>query len=90
MTTATINIKGTDFGAANTYQEFAIPVRYFTSGDRQFMKVSFHNQSDATIWVDSVTFFTAGVPVQPTYTWTLPDGAYRGEGVWVRTCRSVC
>ena len=88
-TAGTINIKGTDFGAANTYQEFAIPVRYFTQGDSQFMKITFHNQSDATVWVDAVTFFTAGIPVQPTYTWTLPDGSYRGEGVWVRYSSST-
>ena len=88
-TSATINIKGTDFLAANTYQEFAIPVRYFTHDDRKFMQVSFHNLSDATVWVDAVTFFTAGVPVQPTYTWNIPDGSYRGEEVWVRYANST-
>jgi len=31
-----------------------------------------------------VTFFTAPVPAQPEYTWPVPGGNYRGQGVWVR------
>lgn len=79
-------IRGTDFQAAGVYQEFALPF-YFESpppGESNFLILDFQAASSQTVYIDAVTFFTAPVPAQSAYTWPVPGGNYRGQGVWVR------
>lgn len=77
-----ISIKGTDFTSANAYQEFAFP---FTSpANDEFLFFEVWRSGSADITFDAVTIFTPSIPVQPSYTWNVPGGNYRGQGVWVR------
>ncbi len=75
-------LNANDFAQANAYQEFALPFTF--PGDETFLIINFDMQSDVDVWVDAVTFFTAPVPIQPEYTWQVPGGNYRGQGIWVR------
>ncbi len=78
-----VSIKGTDFSAANVYQEFALPFTFSSSGDG-FLEFMFTRSGSAEISVDAVTVFTTAQAVQPSVTWTPPGATYRGQGVWVR------
>ncbi len=77
-------INGTDFAAAGTYQEFAVPFYYTTSNDDAFLEFVFSLSGSATVDVDAVTIFTPAIPFASTYTWNVPGARYRGQGVWVR------
>jgi hypothetical protein len=81
---APISIRGTDFTAAGQYQEFAVPFTFSTDPNFQFLTFEFSASGSATVWVDAITVFTAPQTFTPTYTWNVPGGHYRGQGVWVR------
>lgn len=88
-TSTSHEIKGSDFHAANQYQEFAIPFQYQKDPDRPFLifQVSRNNSpaNPATVTFDAVTIFTAGQSFDPLRTtWRVPGGHYRGQGIWVR------
>lgn len=78
----TRHLRGTDFHQPNVYQEFALPFTFASAED--FLIVNFSTLSSAVVAVDTVTIFTAPIPVTETYTWNIPGGSYRGRGVWVR------
>jgi len=46
--------------------------------------MSFTMHGSANVYVDTVTFFSQPVPVQSSYTWSVPGGNYRGQGIWIR------
>lgn len=80
-----LSIKGTDFKIAGQYQEFAVPFHYATSSDDMFMIFSFSLSGNANVWVDGVTIFTTYYPLNgSSFTWNVPGGHYRGQGIWVR------
>jgi hypothetical protein len=82
---ANLSIKGTDFKIAGQYQEFAVPFHYSTSVDDMFMIFSFGLSGSANVWVDGVTIFTSSYPLNgSSFTWAVPGGHYRGQGIWVR------
>ncbi len=78
------SLKGTDFTAANQYQEFAIPFTYNTNPNDLFLMFNFWRSGSADVYVDAVTIFTAPQAFASPTTWAIPGGNYRGQGVWVR------
>lgn len=77
-------LKGTNFQAAQVYQEFAVPFTFNTNPNDAFLKFEIWRSGAADIWLDAVTIFTAPQAFAPTTTWAPADGNYRGQGVWVR------
>jgi uncharacterized protein YkwD len=78
----TLSIKGTDFKAENQYQEF--PLAFTFSSRETFLTFGFWRSGSAEVYVDAVTLFSAPQSFQPTQTWAVPGGNYRGQGIWVR------
>jgi uncharacterized protein YkwD len=77
-------LKGTDFVAPNTYQEFPVPFTYHDDAEEVFLVFNFWRSGQADLYVDGVYIFTAPQPLASPFTWTVPGGNYRGSGVWVR------
>jgi uncharacterized protein YkwD len=77
-------VKGTDFTSTGVYQEFPVaftlPANY--SGGIIF---DFSLTSSVTMTMDTISVFTDTQPISgSSYTWNIPGGNYRGQGVWVR------
>ncbi|MBE9509084.1 MAG: CAP domain-containing protein [Chloroflexi bacterium] len=79
-----LSLKGTDFTAANTYQEFPIAFTFHDNPDDVFLIFNFWRSGQADVYVDGVYIFTDPQPVQSPLTWTVPGGNYRGGGIWLR------
>ncbi|HHH42284.1 MAG TPA: CAP domain-containing protein [Chloroflexi bacterium] len=79
-----LSLKGTDFKAANLYQEFPIAFTFHDTPDDPYLFFNFWRSGQADLYVDAVYIFTAPQPVQNPFVWTVPGGNYRGGGVWVR------
>lgn len=77
-------LRGTDFTAANVYQEFPIAFTFHDNPDDVFLFFNFWRSGQADVYVDGVTIFTSSQPVQAPLTWMSPGGNYRGGGIWVR------
>lgn len=82
--TTTRSLKGSDFDAANRYQEFAIPFNFSNSASDRWLKLMTWRSGSADIIFDSVTIFTAPAPFTSTMKISAPGQNYRGQGVWVR------
>ena len=78
----TLSLKGTDFRAANAYQEF--PLNFTFNSSETFLTFQFWRSQSPDVTVDSVSLFTAPQPVTSTLTWNVPGGNARGQGIWVR------
>lgn len=76
-------LKGTDFTAANQYQEFAIPFTFHDTND-VFLFFNFWRSGQSDLYVDAVLIFTPPQPVTSPLAWQMPGRNYRGQGVWVR------
>lgn len=79
-----LNLKGTDFAASNTYQEFPLAFTFHDNPDDVFLIFQFWRSGQADVYVDGVTIFTDPQSVQSPFTWTVPGGNYRGGGIWLR------
>lgn len=79
-----ISLKGTDFTAANQYQEFAIPFTFHGNAADPFLIFQFWRSGTADLYFDAVSVFTVPQAFNSTQTWAVPGGNYRGQGVWVR------
>ena len=79
-----ISLKGTDFVAANQYQEFPLAFTFNTNPSDEFLIFQFWRSGSADVYVDAVSIFTSPQPVSSSLTWSVPGGNYRGQGVWVR------
>lgn len=79
-----LHLAGTDFEAANVYQEFAIPFTFHTDPDDDFLLFNFWRSGSADLDVDGVYIFTASQAVQSPLTWQVPGSNYRGNGIWMR------
>jgi hypothetical protein len=77
-------LKGTDFSAANKYQEFAVPFTFNTNPNDVFLTFQFWRTGSTDVYVDGVSIFTAPQPFNSSMTWNVPGANYRGQGVWVR------
>jgi uncharacterized protein YkwD len=79
-----VSLKGTDFAAANSYQEFPLGFTFHTNPDDVFLMFNFWRSGSADVYVDAVSIFTAPRAVTSPLIWTVPGGNYRGQGIWVR------
>ncbi len=79
-----LSLKGTDFTAANQYQEFLLPFTFHDNPDEIFLIFNFWRSGNADVYVDAVHIFTTPVPLTSPYTLAVPGENYRGQGVWVR------
>ncbi len=79
-----LSLKGTDFAAANIYQEFPLAFTFHDNPDDVFLILNFWRSGQADVYVDGVYIFTDPQPVQTPLTWTVPGGNYRGGGIWLR------
>lgn len=79
-----ITLKGTDFTAANQYQEFALPFTFHDNMDDPFLIFQLWRSGTADLFIDAVSIFTAPQPFSSPQTWDVPGSNYRGQGVWVR------
>lgn len=77
-----VSLKGTDFLAANQYQEFAIPFVFNTLDD--FLIFQVWQSGSADVYVDAVSIFSEPQAYTSPVTWAVPGGNYRGQGIWVR------
>ncbi len=79
-------LKGTDFLAANGYQEFPIPFTFNSSSnpDDAFLTFQLWRSGAADVTVDAVSIFTAPQAFTTPVTWSPPDANARGRGIWVR------
>ncbi len=77
-------LRGSDFAQPGVYQEFAVPFTFHSNAADPFLTFQIWRSGSVAVSFDVVTVFTAPVPVSSTYTWRLPGGNYRGQGVWVR------
>lgn len=79
-----LSLRGTDFAAANAYQDFPIPFTFRTSAGDPFLIFNFWRTGQADVFVDGVYIFTAPQAVRSPFTWDVPGGNYRGGGIWLR------
>jgi len=79
-----LELRGTDFAAANVYQEFPLDFIQYDDPDWPWLIFGVDRQGEATVHVDRVVAFTAPEPVQASKMWDVPGGNYRGGAVWVR------
>jgi len=78
-----LNLKGTDFAAANVYQEFPLDFTFHDAED-VFLIFNFWRSGAADVYVDGVTIYTRPIPTTSPLTWTTPEGNDRGGAIWVR------
>jgi hypothetical protein len=79
-----LSLRGTDFGAPNQYQEFALSFTFNSNADDPFLIFQFWRSGSADVTVDAVSIFSAPQTITSPLTWLVPGGNYRGQGVWVR------
>lgn len=79
-----LSLKGTDFAAPNTYQEFPVAFVFHDNPEDVFLTFQFWRSGEADVYVDGVYIFTDPQPVQSPLTWTVPGGNYRGGGIQLR------
>lgn len=77
-----LNLRGTDFAAANVYQEFALP--FVFSGQEPFLIFKWWRSGETDVTIDSVAILTVPQPATVPLVWDVPGGNYRGQGVWLR------
>ncbi len=79
-------LHGSDFTAAGQFQEFPLAFTFNTNADPQKASLAFEiARSGATdVFVDAVSIFTAPQTFGSPFSWAVPGGNYRGQGVWVR------
>jgi uncharacterized protein YkwD len=80
-----LNLTGASFPASNQYIEVPLAFTFSPDSTHGFLEFVVQSSGSATVSVDAVTVFTAPQALTgATMTWDLPDGHYRGEGIWVR------
>jgi len=79
-----LSLRGTDFTAPNQYQEFPLNFTFNSNPNDAFLIFQFWRSGSADVYVDVVSIFSAPQIVTSPLTWSVPDGNYRGQGVWVR------
>jgi hypothetical protein len=75
-------LRGVDFSATDSYQEFAVP--YNLGGAASLVTFRFDRLGDADVTVDAVTLFSAPMPVAAPLQWQTPDNYLRNCGVQAR------
>lgn len=75
-------LRGTDFEAANVYQEFAIP--YDLGDDARSVTYRVDRTGSADVTVDHVTVFSMPIPVMAPLQWQSPENYLRNRGIQAR------
>lgn len=75
-------LRGADFNATDSYQEFAVP--YNLGRAASLVTFRFDRLGDADVTVDAVTLFSAPIPVAAPLQWQTPDNYLRNCGVQAR------
>ncbi|MEN4010762.1 MAG: CAP domain-containing protein [Bellilinea sp.] len=80
-----IILRAADFPAAGAYIEVPVAFTFQPDSSNPFLIFRIRRSGSALVSADVVTIFTApqrftGSP----FTWQMPGGAYRGQGVWAR------
>jgi uncharacterized protein YkwD len=75
-------LRGVDFAAADSYQEFAVP--YSLDSEAASITFRIDRLGDAEVIFDAVTLYTAPRPVTVPLQWQSPDGYLRNCGVQAR------
>ncbi len=79
-----LSLKGTDFSAAEQYQEFVLNFAFNPTSADPFLIFKFWGSGTADVYVDAVSIFSAPQAITSPFLWTVPGGNYRGQEVWVR------
>jgi len=76
-------LKGTDFASANKWQEFSLPFTFQgQSGD--LLEFFIYRSGDAQVEYDAAGIYTAPFVYAPPFQWDVPNGHFRGKGIWAR------
>jgi uncharacterized protein YkwD len=76
--------RATDFAEAGQYQAFAVPFTYHSDGDNPFLEVWMRTEGTTDFFFDTVSFYTQDITVETPLTWSVPEGQYRGQSIWMR------
>jgi uncharacterized protein YkwD len=79
-----LHLRGTDFTAANQYQEFALSFATNTNPEDESLFFNFWRSGNADLYVDAVSIFSAPQEITSPLIWSVPGGNYRGQGIWIR------
>jgi len=79
-----LTVRGTDFTAANQYQEFALPFVFHSNADDPYLIFNLQHTGASEITVDTVTVYTAAMPITDPLEWTVLGGYHRSRGLWAR------
>jgi hypothetical protein len=77
-------LKGTDFAQANSYQEFSLPFTFHENNAQPYLTFNLHSSGKNTIFVDTITVYTAAMPSQNHLSWPVLGGYHRSRGIWGR------
>lgn len=75
-------LRGVDFTAADSFQEFAVPYDLGSAATSITFRID--RLGDADVVFDAVTLFTAPIPVAAPLQWQAPDSYLRNCGVQAR------
>jgi hypothetical protein len=84
VTYGPLAIKGTDFIKAGEYQEFSLPFTFHNNAAQPYLIFNFQGTGKSTIFVDTITIFTAAIPNATRLDWAVPGGYHRSRGIWGR------
>lgn len=77
-------IKGTDFTAPDTYQEFSLPFTFHEDSNQPYLTFNLYSSGKSTVFVDAITIYTAAMPSQNRLSWPVLGGYHRSRGIWGR------
>ena len=84
VTYGPLTIKGTDFVKSGEYQEFALPFVFHDNPEQPYLIFNLQGTGKSTIFVDTITVFTASMPNTTRLDWPVLGGYHRSRGIWGR------
>jgi hypothetical protein len=79
-----LSLHGTDFDAPGEYQEFPLNFTFNSDPEDVFLIFQVWRSGSADVTFDAVSIFSAPQALTSPFSWSVPGGNYRGQGVWVR------
>lgn len=83
-----LQLKGTDFVDGTRFQEVALPLQFNNNPEDPYLIFNFHHTGESAVEIDTITLFTASMPVAEELEWPVPNGYHRSRGVWARFVQS--
>lgn len=77
-------LKGTDFAAPNTYQEFSLPFTFHDNSEQPYLTFNLYSSGKSAVFVDTITVYTTPMPSQNRISWAVLGGYHRSRGIWGR------